>query len=398
MESIILNLKDSIKSDRFLWSLVFILTFCSLLAVYSTSASLTKFNSDTTVFFLLKHVPFLIMGLFVTLLFSKMDYLEFSKWAPVMLLIAVILQIWALFFGVNINEAKRWIQVPFLDISFQPSDFAKIALICYVARSLSAKQDQIKSFKNAFLPLLLPIVVMCGLIAPANFSTAALLFICCLLMLFVGRVSLVSILGLIGLGLLTFGFLIYLSEYFPNAIRSATWANRLTEFLHSEDGGHQIQQAKIAIANGGWFGQSPGNSALRNFVPYAWADFIYAIICEEWGIIIGGLGIIVLYLMLLIHCVSIVTKSPKAFGALLAIGLGFNIVIHAFANIAVSLDLVPVTGVNLPMISKGGTSLLITSAALGMIISVSKNLKDLSLGSDSNEELSLSKNEDESSN
>lgn len=393
MEAVILNIKDSIKSDRFLWSLVFILTFCSLLAVYSTSASLTKFHSDTTIFFLLKHVPFVIVGLFITWIFSKIDYLEFNKWAPVMLIISVVLQIWALFFGVDINEAKRWIQVPFLDISFQPSDFAKIALICFVARSLSAKQDQIKSFKNAFVPLLLPIVVVCGLIAPANFSTAALLFLCCLMMLFVGRVSLVSIFGLILLGAAAFGFLIFLSEYFPHAIRSETWANRLNEFLNSEDGGHQIQQAKIAIANGGWFGESPGNSTLRNFVPYAWADFIYAIICEEWGVLIGGGGIILIYLMLLIHCVSIVTKSPKAFGALLAIGLGFNIVIHAFANIAVSLDLVPVTGVNLPMISKGGTSLLLTCAAFGMIISVSKNLKDLNLSSDS---LDISTNHEES--
>lgn len=381
-----------------MWSLLFILSFCSMLAVYSTSASLTKFNSDTTLFFLLRHVPFVIVGLTVTWIFSRIDYMEFSKWAPILLIIAAVLQIWALFFGLDINQAKRWIQVPFLDISFQPSDFAKIALICYVARSLSAKQDYIKSFRAAFVPLMLPIIVICGLIAPANFSTAALLFFCCIIMLFIGRVSLLSIFGLIFCGAAALGFLIYLSEYFPGVIRSATWASRIDEFLHVTEGGHQIQQAKIAIANGGWFGESPGNSQLRNFVPYAWADFIYAIICEEWGIILGGAGIILIYLLLLMHCVSIVTKSPKAFGALLAIGIGVNIVIHAFANIAVSLDLVPVTGVNLPMISKGGTSMLITSAAFGMIISVSKNLNDLNLAPDDMPSIPFNSLEDENSN
>lgn len=383
MNVLIENIKDGIKGDRFLWTIIILLSLCSLLAVYSASISLTKYNSDNTVFFLLKHVPFIIGGLILAWFISNIDYTEFSKWAPFFLIVAVALLVWALFFGVNINQAKRWIQVPFLDISFQVSDFAKLALIAFVARSISAKQDHIKSFKTAFVPIMLPVLLICGLIAPSNFSTSAILFLCCIMMLFVGRVSFkyIFILGLFGV--LMFAFLIYLGQFLPDAIRVNTWVNRVNEYLNVEGGGYQVQQAKIAIARGGLFGVGPGNSMLRNFIPYSYADFIYAIICEEWGILLGGIGLIILYLMLLGHCVSMVTKSPKAFGAMLTIGIGFNIVMQAFANMAVSLGLVPVTGLTLPYISMGGTSLLFTSMAFGMVISVSKHINGLKLDQES---------------
>ncbi|MFZ1515819.1 MAG: FtsW/RodA/SpoVE family cell cycle protein, partial [Saprospiraceae bacterium] len=181
MNVLIENIKDGIKGDRFLWTIIILLSLCSLLAVYSASISLTKYNSDNTVFFLLKHVPFIIGGLILAWFISNIDYTEFSKWAPFFLIVAVALLVWALFFGVNINQAKRWIQVPFLDISFQVSDFAKLALIAFVARSISAKQDHIKSFKTAFVPIMLPVLLICGLIAPSNFSTSAILFLCCIM-------------------------------------------------------------------------------------------------------------------------------------------------------------------------------------------------------------------------
>jgi len=225
------------------------------------------------------------------------------------------------------------------------------------------------------------------LIAPSNFSTSALLFVCCIMMLFVGRVSIKYILILGLFGILMFAFLIFIGQFLPDSIRVSTWISRINEFIYVEEGGYQVQQAKIAIARGGLFGQGPGNSMLRNFIPYSYADFIYAIICEEWGILLGGIGLIVIYLMLLGHCVSVVTKTPKAFGAMLTIGIGFNIVMQAFANMGVSLGVVPVTGLTLPFVSMGGTSLLFTSIAFGMIISVSKNINALKLEPDTHVDL-----------
>ena len=356
------HIKEGIKGDRFLWTIIILLSLCSLLAVYSASISLTKYNSDNTLFFLFKHVPFILGGLVLAWIVSQVQYSEFSRLAPVLLIIAVILLVWAMFFGVN-------------------------ALICYVARSISAKQDYIKSFKTAFVPIMLPVLVVCGLIAPSNFSTSALLFVCCIMMLFVGRVSIKYILILGLFGILMFAFLIFIGQFLPDSIRVSTWISRINEFIYVEEGGYQVQQAKIAIARGGLFGQGPGNSMLRNFIPYSYADFIYAIICEEWGILLGGIGLIVIYLMLLGHCVSVVTKTPKAFGAMLTIGIGFNIVMQAFANMGVSLGVVPVTGLTLPFVSMGGTSLLFTSIAFGMIISVSKNINALKLEPDTHVDL-----------
>jgi len=385
MNEIILDIKQEIKGNRFLWAIILLLSLCSMLAVYSASLSLTKFQGDSTLYFLFKHVPYILAGLAIAWMVSNIDYTEFNKYAPIFLVISIGLLIYALFFGVNINNARRWIQLPFIDVTFQVSDIARIALITYVARSVSAKQDYIKSFKTSFMPIMLPILIVCGLIAPSNFSTSALLFVTCVLMMIVGRVSFKYIIILAFLGIIMFGLLIYLGHFMPDSIRVHTWISRINEFLGNEGGGYQIQQAKIAIARGGWFGVGPGHSMLRNFIPYSYADFIYAIICEEWGILIGGIGLIALYTLLLFHCVGVVTKSPRAFGAMLTIGIGFSIVIQAYANMAVSLGVVPVTGLTLPFISMGGTSLLITSVAFGMILSVSKHISGLKLD-ENNEE------------
>ncbi|MBK7231896.1 MAG: FtsW/RodA/SpoVE family cell cycle protein [Saprospiraceae bacterium] len=381
----ILDIKQGIKGNRFLWAIILLLSLCSMLAVYSASLSLTKFQGDSTLYFLFKHVPYILAGLAIAWMVSNIDYTEFNKYAPIFLVISIGLLIYALFFGVNINNARRWIQLPFIDVTFQVSDIARIALITYVARSVSAKQDYIKSFKTSFMPIMLPILIVCGLIAPSNFSTSALLFVTCVLMMIVGRVSFKYIIILGFLGIIMFGLLIYLGHFMPDSIRVHTWISRINEFLGNEGGGYQIQQAKIAIARGGWFGVGPGHSMLRNFIPYSYADFIYAIICEEWGILIGGIGLIGLYTLLLFHCVGVVTKSPRAFGAMLTIGIGFSIVIQAYANMAVSLGVVPVTGLTLPFISMGGTSLLITSVAFGMILSVSKHISGLKLDENSDE-------------
>jgi cell division protein FtsW len=300
----------------------------------------------------------------------RLHYMVYAKLAPILMVIAVPLLVYTALFGDRINEASRWIKIPILDLTFQTSDFAKIALILFVARSLAIRQDYIKDFKGAFVPVIAPVILFCALIAPSNLSTAALLFTTCFLMMFIGRISLKYVFLLMILGAVVFGGIFIIGQYFPDYFRVETWISRIKDFVYS-DGGFQIQQSKIAIAEGGMFGLGPGNSIQRNVLPYAYADFIYAIICEEYGFI-GGMITLLIYLWLLIRSVSLVTRCPKTFGAMLAMGLTLNIVITAFANIAVSVKLVPATGLTLPMISMGGTSFLLTCASFGIILSVSR--------------------------
>jgi cell division protein FtsW len=361
----------NLKGDRGIWLIVTLLSLFSLLIVYSTAGSMAyKLAGGSTEYYLVKQLAFIAAGFFLMYTTYKLHYLIYAKLAPILLILAVPLLVYTALFGVEINDAARWIRIPVLDISFQTSDFAKLALILYVAKSLATRQDFIKDFRSAFLPVIAPVILICALIAPADLSTAALLFVTCFLMMFIGRVSLKYVFLLMLTGVLVFGVIFVVGSYFPEHIRVETWVSRVSEFLYS-DGQYQVQQSKIAIAEGGLFGLGPGNSIQRNILPYAYADFIFAIICEEYGLF-GGAIILVLYLWLLIRCVSLVTRSPKTFGAMLAIGLGLNIVIQAFANIAVSVQLVPATGLTLPMISMGGTSFLFTCVAFGIILSVSR--------------------------
>ncbi|MBK6544053.1 MAG: FtsW/RodA/SpoVE family cell cycle protein [Saprospiraceae bacterium] len=380
-------IKDKILSPNFIWTLIFLLVGISLVAVYSASGSLTKYDADNTSYFLGRHVSFVLIGLTLIWIFSKIDYTLFNRWAPAMLVVSIFFLILTFFFGVNVNDARRWLNIPILNLTFQVSDFAKLALILYLARSISEKQDVIKGFKSAFIPIMLPILIVCGLIAPSNLSTAAVLFLGCVIMMFVGRIDMKYILMLVGLGILLLICLVYLENLFPGLTRAETWMSRINKFRYGTEEEYQLEQAKMAIANGHWFIPSPGNSMLRNFIPYSYADFIYPIICEEYGLILGGFGVILLYLALLVHCVGIVSNTTRAFGALLTIGIGINMVMQAFSNIAVALGLVPVTGLPLPFISMGGTSLIFTSISLGMIISVSRHISNLKLELEPNEEM-----------
>ena len=241
---------------------------------------------------------------------------------------------------------------------------------------ISARQDYIKDFNSTFVPIIVPVLLICGLIAPADLSTAILLFITSLIMMFIGRVDTRYILLLLFLGVVVFSFLVTIGRFFPDFVRVDTWTSRVSSFVESPEGGYQIQQAKIAIANGNIFGLGPGNSIQRNFLPSPYADFIYAIICEEYGIF-GGFAIILLYLFLFFRVTRLITKSPKAFGAMLVMGLSVSLILQAFTNIAVSLHLVPVTGITLPLVSMGGTSVLFTCISFGMILSVSKYIESL---------------------
>lgn len=370
------NLYNTLHGDKYIWLILGFLGLFSVLAVYSSAGAMAyKYAGGNTEFYMVKQAFFIFLGIGLAYGCYKLHYLHYSRLAPLLLAVAILLLIYTLLFGPEYNDARRWINIPWINQRFQTSDFAKIALIIFVARSLAIKQDFIKDFNSAFLPIILPVVIVCGLIMPADLSTAALLFTTCLLMMFIGRVSLKYVALLMLCGVIVFGALFIVGTVFPEVFRVETWISRVQEYLSTSDGDFQVQQSKIAIANGGLFGMGPGNSMQKNFLPYAYADFIYAIICEEYGIV-GGLVIILAYLGLLFRCIKIVTQCPKAFGAILAMGLCLNLVIQAFANIAVSVQLVPVTGLTLPLVSMGGTSVLFTCMSIGVILSVSRYVEE----------------------
>jgi cell division protein FtsW len=371
------KLVNALYGDRVIWTVMVILGLFSLLAVYSATGTLAyKETGGNTESFLIKHGLILGLGILITYIVHLLHYMTFSKSAPLLLLISIPLLIYTILFGAEYNDARRWISLPWVGVTFQSSDFAKLALIIYVAKAISAKQDIIKDFNSAFIPIILPIIIVCGLIAPADLSSALLLFFTSFLMMFVGRVSTKYLILLLMLGVVMFSFLIILGQFFPEAIRLETWVSRMNDFITNPEGGYQVRQSKIAIASGEWIGLGPGNSIQRNYLPAPYSDFIYAIICEEYGLV-GGFTVIILYLILFIRVTRLVTKSPKAFGAMLAFGLAMSMIVQAFANIAVSVHLVPVTGVTLPLISMGGTSVLFTSISFGIILSVSKFIESL---------------------
>ena len=366
------NLKTELKGDRVIWVLISLMTMVSLLGVYSSTGSLShREQGGNTEYYLIKQGFIVIFGFFIMYVLHRLHYLRYHRIAPFLYLIAVPLLIFTLVYGVEVNSARRWLKIPFLGFTFQTSDFARLALILFLARTISSKQANIKDFKSAFIPLLFPVLLICFLIAPADLSTAILLFSTCIAMMFVGRVSVKYILMLVLLALISFSILILIGHFFPEMVRVTTWISRIKEFTSDSMGGFQVQQSKIAIANGGLFGMGPGNSFQRNFLPSSYADFIYAVLMEEYGLI-GGLFVISLYLGFFFRITRMVTKSTKAFGAMVVTGLGFSFVFQAFINIAVATHLVPVTGVTLPMISLGGTSIIMNCISLGIILSVSK--------------------------
>lgn len=368
---------SELRGDRTIWAIIVLLSIISLISVFSAAGSLAwSSRGGNTTYYLVTHAVRLGFGLLLVYLCHLLHYRKYQRVAPFLMLVAIPLLALTLVFGVSVNSASRWLEIPGLDISFQTSDFAKIALIIYVARELTRHQDYIQSFDQAFLPIIVPVLLVCGLIAPANLSTAAVLFATCIVLMFIGRVSMKYILLLLMLGIVVFALLIVVGKFFPGMVRVDTWVSRVQDYIHNPDGGYQVQQAKIAIARGGWIGEGPGNSIARNFLPYSYADFIYAIICEEWGLIGGGV-VIALFVLLFFRSVVLVTKSPKAFGTFLSIGLSLSLTVQALANMAVSVHLVPVTGLTLPMISMGGTSMLFTAISLGMILSVSKYVENM---------------------
>lgn len=371
-------IRENIKGDHLIWFVVALLSVWGVLAIYSSTCSLAyREQGGNTEYYLIKHVGILLMGLFLMWLTHMVDFQYYSRPAKYLVYLAILLLIYTLIFGNDLNHAKRSITIPGIGLSFQSSDFAKVALVMYIAQFLSKRQESVDNFKKTFLPVLIVIVVVCALIGVADLSTAAVLFLTSILLLFIGRIPAKHLLALLGSGVIVIGILVFAIWKSETDIgRVTTWKNRIESYVSFVGGdetaeSYQNQQANIAIANGGLTGKGPGKSEQRNFLPLAFSDFIYAIILEEYGLL-GGLFVMILYLTLLWRAVVIVVHSPKAFGALLAIGLSFTLVIQAFMNMGVAVHLLPNTGLPLPFISMGGTSLLFTSIAMGIILSVSR--------------------------
>lgn len=378
------HLLARLKGDKHLWLIVLLLSTFSILAVYSSTGTLAyQHRAGNTEYYVLKHTFLLVFGLGLMYVASLANYKIFSRLAQLLMILSVPLLIYTLIWGARLNDAARWITLPVINLTFQTSDLAKLALILYTARVLSRNQHRIQSFRDAFVPVVLPILVVCGLIAPADLSSAAVLFLTCLILLFVGRVGMRWMALLAGSGAAVaavLGLILFLAPEQSLGGRTLTWKNRIESFTGDDPAGepYQVEQAKIAVARGGFFGRGPGNSVQRNFLPHPYSDFIFAIVIEEYGLI-GGSIIVMLYLAFLYRCLRIVMRTSNPFGALLAIGLGLSLTIQAFVNMAVTVDLLPVTGLTLPLVSMGGTSLLFTSIAIGVILSVSR---DLGMGAD----------------
>lgn len=363
----------NIKGDRWIWLIVILLSLISLLSVYSAIGSLAYKRGVGAESILMKHLAMIIGGIVLMYISHKLDYRYYSGISKLLMYITIPLLLYTLLFGSHVNDASRWIAIPGTGLSFQTSDLAKLALITFLARSLSRKQENIKDVKQSFIPIMGAVCSVFILIALANLSTALMLFGVSVLLLIIGRISIkqIAITCLAGAILLT--GVIFLGP------RRKTYTSRIHTYLHPEaanpDKSFQADHAKIAIATGGIFGKGPGKSSEVNYLPEAYSDEIYAIIVEEYGLV-GGIVLIGIYLFLLYRCIKIVTKAPKAFGALLAAGLSFSLTIQAFANMAVAVGLGPVTGVPLPFVSMGGTSILFTSIAFGIILSVSRDIED----------------------
>lgn len=363
-----------LRGDRVIWMIIAVLAMFSILSVYSATGSLAyKMAGGDTEAYLLKHSVILGFGLILTYLAYLTHYARFKNAAPWLMLITIPLLVFTIAMGPELNGARRWIQIPYVGITFQTSDLAKLTLILFVAREITKHKDYIQSFEKAFMPIIVPILMIVALIAPSDLSTALLLFFTCLTMMFIGRIDWKYIALTLILGIMVFAMLIIIGEFAPNFVRVDTWVSRLRDFFAADSGeiGYQVQHSMMAIANGDIVGVGPGNSVMRNYLPAPYSDFIYSTITEEYGLL-GALLILVMYVLLFFRCVRLVTKSDKSFGGMAAMGITMIIVFQALANMAVSVNLVPVTGLTLPLVSMGGTSILFTCVSFGIILSVSK--------------------------
>ena len=371
------TLFDNIKGDRIIWAIAALMAIFSFLPVYSAASNLAYIGSGSNTFnYFIKHFVHLFLGFSIIYGVHKIPYRYFRGLSMVMIPVVLILLIITMLQGTLIGgaNASRWIRVPIVGFTFQPSTLSALVLMVFVARYLSKVKEEVVSFKASILPLWVPVFVILALILPANFSTAALIFSMVILLTFLGGYPFKYLAVIIGTGLLVLTFFVLTAKAFPNLMpnRVDTWTSRISNFMDAEvtQEDYQIEKAKIAIATGGVQGLGPGKSVQKNFLPQSSSDFIFAIIIEEYGLI-GGMLLLFLYLWLLFRIVIVAQKSDTVFGKLLTIGVGIPIVFQALVNMGVAVELFPVTGQTLPLISSGGTSIWVTCLALGIVLSVS---------------------------
>ena len=367
----------NIKGDKPLWVVFILLASFSFLPVYSSASNLAYLYGDGNTFsYLFKHFIHLSLGFFLMYMVHKIPYRYFRGISILMIPVILVLLAYTIFqhtISDSITNSNRWIRIPIVGFGFQPSTLASIIILIYVARYLSKIKDKLITFSQSILPLWVPVFLTISLILPANFSTSAILFSMVMLLCFLGGYPLKYLMGILFSAVILFSiFILSVKAYpdlFPN--RVDTWKSRVENFVNSKEtkSNYQIEKAKIAIATGGITGLGPGKSVQKNFLPQSSSDFIYAIIVEEYGLI-GGLALLLLYLWFLFRVIIISNKSKSVFGSLLAIALGIPIVFQALVNMAVAVQLFPVTGQPLPLISSGGTSIWMTCLAIGIIQSV----------------------------
>ena len=379
----------SLRGDRVLWGILALLAIFSFLPVFSASTNLAYVVGKGTPWgYLMKHFVILTIGFVMMYTVHRIPHHYFKGLSILLLPVVVLLLVYTASQGTVIEgaNASRWIQIPFIGMSFQTSTLASVVLMIYVAHYLSKQNQAQTSFGRSLLQLWLPVFIVVMLIFPSNLSTAALLFLTVMVIAFLGNYPFRYLMVISGLGIAAVLLFFVLVKAFPEAFpnRVDTWMNRIENFRsgESEDGNYQVARAKTAIVTGGIFGLGAGKSRMKNFLPQSSSDFIYAIIVEEFGLI-GGIGLILLYLLLLFRMTVIAHKAPTLFGKLTVMGLGIPIVLQAFINMGVAIQLLPVTGQNLPMISSGGTSAWMTCIAMGIVLSVSaKNNAETNLNED----------------
>jgi cell division protein FtsW len=375
------QLINSLKGDKVIWAFIALLALFSFMPVFSASSNLAymRHGSGNALTYLLKHAVHIFIGFFIIYQVHKIPYHYFRGISMFALPIVWVLLIYK---GTVIDgaNASRWIQIPFIGISFQTSTLAAIVLYVFVARYLSKSREVEPTFKQSFIDLWIPVFVTLALIFPANFSTAALIFAMVTMLAFIGKYPLRYIGLILGVGLVSALFFILIAKKFPEAFpnRVDTWISRIDNFMGDkpDEDIYQIEKAKIAIATGGVYGLGPGKSVQKNFLPQSSSDFIFAIIVEEYGLF-GAMGILSIYLLLLFRFIIAAHKANSLFGKLVVVGLGFPIVFQAFINMAVAVELLPVTGQTLPLISSGGSSVWMTCIAIGIILSVTRKEEEV---------------------
>lgn len=378
------TLFKNIKGDRLIWAIAALLAIFSFLPVYSAASNLAYASDNGHTFnYFIKHFVHLFLGFAIIYGVHKIPYRYFKGLSMIMIPVVLVLLMVTMFqpdLAESATNARRWIRVPLVGFTFQPSTLASVVLMVYVARYLSKIQDKEISFKETLLPLWAPVFLILILILPANFSTTAMIFTMVVILAFLGGYPLRYLGLIVGSGLIVFTFFILVAKAFPDMMpnRIDTWMSRIDNFSNGEDAdaNYQIEKAKIAIASGGIKGLGPGKSVQKNFLPQSSSDFIFAIIIEEYGMI-GGLFLLLFYMLLLIRLVIVSQKSETVFGKLLVVGVGLPIVFKALINMAVAVELFPVTGQTLPLISSGGTSIWMTCLAIGIVLSVSAKREEI---------------------